>query len=298
MKHLWFITLLLILPVSLLTAIDPLRISGRTNDSGLRVRSGPELGDVIIGNLPFDLNVEILDISDEKTDIGDMTARWYRIRNMWNGDEIEGWAYGYFIDINPNYLLAKAIWLNRTDLIRSLITEGADINGSLTEEGEVFTQYELYTYVSSVLMEAVKIGNPDIVRLLVDAGADIDRKMTLGEPGGSVRSYPLIQAVESENIEISELLISRGADLESTGMNFGGGTGKQEITPLSVAVSTENFRMVEMLLDAGAEVNHILNHRQIQSVDKPGTSVDIAADLGLIKIEDLLREYGGKPATD
>jgi len=295
MKYLWSIALLLILPISMLTAVDPLRISGRTNDGGLRVRSGPELGDEVIGKLPFDMNIEILDISEEKSVIGDMSARWYLIHSMWNSEKIEGWAYGYFIDVNPNHLLAKALWLNRTELIRSLIKEGADINSVLIEEGEVFTQYELYTYVSSVLMEAVKTGNPDNVRILLDAGADSDAKMTLGEPGGTVSSYPLIQAVESGDIEITKLLINRGADLESTGMKFGGGTGKQEITPLSVAVTTENLQMVEMLLNAGSRVNHALDYRQIQGIDK--TPVDIAMEMDLTEIENLLREYGGESAA-
>ena len=284
MRRLFIIAVILILPVSMLTAVDPLRISGKTNDSGLRVRSGPELGDEVIGNLPFDMNIEILDISDEKLDIGDMSARWYRIRNMWNGDEIEGWAYGYFIDVNPENLLAKAIWLNKTELIKNLISEGADINTALIEEGEDFTQYELYSYVSSVLMEAVKTGNADIVRRLLDAGADTDARMILGGPGGSLSRNPLIQAVESGNIEISELLISRGADLESTEMNFGGGTGKQEITPLSVAVTLDNRQMVEILLNAGADVNHAVDSRRIK---------DIAAEMGFIEIEDILKKYGG-----
>ncbi len=297
MRRLFIIAVILLLPVSMLTAVDPLRVSGRTNDSGLRVRSGPELGDEVVGSLPFDINIEILDISDEKTDIGDMSARWYRIRNLWNGDEIEGWAYGYFIDVNPNNLLAKAIWLNRTELIKDLIIEGADINADLIEEGEDFTQYELYSYVSSALMEAVKASNADIVTILLDAGADIDARMILGGPGGSLSRSPLIQAVESGNIEISELLISRGADLESTEMNFGGGTGKQEITPLSVAVTVDNRQMVEILLSAGADVNHAVNYQQIQDTKKPGTPVDIAAEMGLTEMEDILREYGGEPGN-
>ena len=297
MKRLFIIAVILLLPVSMLTAVDPLRVSGRTNDSGLRVRSGPELGDEVVGSLPFDINIEILDISDEKTDIGDMSARWYRIRNLWNGDEIEGWAYGYFIDVNPNNLLAKAIWLNRIELIKDLIIEGADINADLIEEGEDFTQYELYSYVSSALMEAVKASNADIVTILLDAGADIDARMILGGPGGSLSRSPLIQAVESGNIEISELLISRGADLESTEMNFGGGTGKQEITPLSVAVTVDNRQMVEILLSAGADVNHAVNYQQIQDTKKPGTPVDIAAEMGLTEMEDILREYGGEPGN-
>ena len=297
MKRLFIIAVILLLPVSMLTAVDPLRVSGRTNDSGLRVRSGPELGDEVVGSLPFDINIEILDISDEKTDIGDMSARWYRIRNLWNGDEIEGWAYGYFIDVNPNNLLAKAIWLNRIELIKDLIIEGADINTDLIEEGEAFTQYELYSYVSSALMEAVKASNADIVTILLDAGADIDARMILGGPGGSLSRSPLIQAVESGNIEISELLISRGADLESTEMNFGGGTGKQEITPLSVAVTVDNRQMVEILLSAGADVNHAVNYQQIQDTKKPGTPVDIAAEMGLTEMEDILREYGGEPGN-
>ncbi len=32
---------------------------------------------------------------------------------------------------------------------------------------------------------------------MLDAGADTDRKMILGGPGGTDRSYPLIQAVEA-----------------------------------------------------------------------------------------------------
>jgi len=40
-------------------------------------------------------------------------------------------------------------------------------------------------------------------------------------------------------------------------------------------------------------VNHTLDYRQIQGVDK--TPVDIAVEMGFIEIEDLLREYGENP---
>ena len=77
--------------------------------------------------------------------IGTMSARWYKVRTLSGEDEIEGWSYGFFINVDQEELLARAIWLGRPLLVQELIGAGADVNAVLTEEGEEFTQYEYYS---------------------------------------------------------------------------------------------------------------------------------------------------------
>lgn len=296
MKRAFTLVVILLIPIFTSIAESPFRVSGKTNDSGLRVRSGPELNAEVVGSLADDTDLEIIDMTDDRVAIGDMSARWYRFTNKWDGDEIEGWAYGFFIDVKPEDLLAKAIWLGRPELVRKLINEGANINARLIEEGLTFTQYELYEHKSSLLMEAVRAGNEDIVGILIDSGADPDTRMSHGEPGGTITSKALIRAVELEESGIVELLVKGGADLETEGIYFGGGGEKLEVTPLSAAAAIGNTTIARYLLDAGADVNHVLTYWHIIDGELPKTAMNFAEENGYTEITVLLRDYGGKKA--
>ena len=71
-------------------------IFGVLNDTYVRIRQEPNLDGVKVGYLHKDQCVQILDQTEEKMQIGDMLSIWYKVRTE---DGTEGWAYGYFVDI-------------------------------------------------------------------------------------------------------------------------------------------------------------------------------------------------------
>lgn len=296
MKRVLILILILLIWNLPLIAVEPFRVTGKTNDGGLRVRSEPTLNAEVVGSLPDNTELEILGMTDDPVPIGDMSARWFHFVNKWDGEAIEGWAYGFFIDVEPDELLAKAIWTGGPELIRKLIEEGADVSARLIEEGLSFTQYELYEYKSSPLTEAVKTGNRDTVRILIDAGADPDIRTIYGEPGGSTTSSALILAAALDAPAIVELLIMAGSDLEIEGMEFGGGGEKMEVTALSTAAALGNTTIARYLLEAGADPNHEVTSWHITDGELSKTAMDIAGDSGNSEVVELLQSYGGLAA--
>jgi hypothetical protein len=69
---------------------------GVLNDSEVRVRGKPNLEGTPIGALQKGQHVVILDETEDKMQIGDMEAKWYKIETE---EGLIGWSYGYFIDI-------------------------------------------------------------------------------------------------------------------------------------------------------------------------------------------------------
>jgi hypothetical protein len=298
MKRALLLAVALSIPILTVSAIGPFRVAGTTNEGGLRVRSGPGLDAGVVGSLAVDTDLEILDMTDEKVAISSMSARWYHFRNKWNDEEIEGWAYGFFIDVDLDNLLAKAIWLGRPGLVRDLIGEGADVNAPLIEEGKNFNQYDEYTHGSTPLVEAVKAANEEIVGILLSSGAVPDTEYSNHEIGGSSTSSALIYAVKLGNRGIVELLLDAGADLEIVKDSRGGGGDWYGFTPLTTAVMGGDPSMVEFLLGAGSEVNHTLNYRYILHGEMLKTALDIALDEGLMNIAYMIQEHGGKMAKE
>jgi hypothetical protein len=69
---------------------------GVLNDSEVRVRGKPNLEGTPIGALQKGQHVVILDETEDKMQIGDMEAKWYKIETE---EGLIGWSYGYFIDV-------------------------------------------------------------------------------------------------------------------------------------------------------------------------------------------------------
>lgn len=69
------------------------------NDSRVRIRKEPNLDSETIGHLDKDQNVYVLEKTQKKIKIGEMESVWYKIKTF-NG--VEGWAYGFFINLNNN----------------------------------------------------------------------------------------------------------------------------------------------------------------------------------------------------
>ncbi len=286
-----------LLPIVTVSAVEPFRVAGSTNADRLRVRREPTLTAEFLGNLPIHTDLEILDVTPDEMVIGDMSARWYRIAPLRGGAGIEGWSYGFFIDVRAEDLLALAIWLDLPELVDELLAAGANANASLNEEGAVFTQYEEYTYTSAPVVEAARAGSVEMVRALLDAGSDPNVGYTHGEPGGTAHGNPLILAVEQGNHELVETLAHGGADLEAVEHTFGGGGDRIEMTALTRAITLGNMALAELLLTLGAQVDHTVKYSSIlNSVDTWKPPLDIAVENDLTDMAALIRSYGGKPA--
>ncbi len=292
MKRIPIFIIVLLIFVSSAWANDPFRVSGITNDSGLRVRSEPVLAGDVVGSLTANTAVEILDISHEKMKIGDMEAWWYKIKTLSGANNIEGWSYGYFIDAQPADLLALAIWLDRPAIVHELIQEGADVNADLSEEGLKFTEYDEYSYNSASLVEAVRSENDEIMKILLSAGADPDSDYSFGGPGGGISSSALIVAVGRRNRKIVKLLVDAGADMEAEGYVGGAGTDNYNSTPVTAAIENGDHSLLEYLISTGADVNHSVKYRLIMGGEAWKSPLDIAEERGHTDIAALLRASG------
>ena len=121
-------------------------------------------------------------------------------------------------DITPEY-------------IRSLISEGADVNAKDSDRNAPLT-----------IAAGFGRSSAEIIQILLDAGADVNAK-------GFLRNSPLESALMYDNApEIVELLLENGADVNAKGLS--------DCTPLMTAAEfSSNPEIVQLLLEKGAEVN-------------------------------------------
>ena len=115
-----------------------------------------------------------------------------------------------------------------TEAVRSLLQQGADINGA---QGDGTTALHWAAFREDVPM----------ARMLLNGGAKIDVTTRLGE------MTPLFMAAKSGNAEILDLLVKAGADAASASTL---GT-----TALMLAAASGSADAVKVLLGAGAPVN-------------------------------------------
>ncbi|MFC1636429.1 ankyrin repeat domain-containing protein, partial [Planctomycetota bacterium] len=126
----------------------------------------------------------------------------------------------------PPLSLQEAAAIGDLDLVRSLIEEGAMIDG--TEE----------TYFVTALHRAATNGHKDAVELLLEKGADTEAK-------DSFSRTALYYASENGHIEIVKLLTAHGADVNTKDLN-----GQ---TPLDIAFSRGYKDIAALLLSNGAK---------------------------------------------
>jgi hypothetical protein len=68
-----------------------------STDSGVRVRSKPDLAGTVTGRLEKGDRVELLERGAQKVKVEKMEDYWYRIRRL--SDGLTGWAYGYYLKL-------------------------------------------------------------------------------------------------------------------------------------------------------------------------------------------------------
>lgn len=264
----------------------PVQVIGTCNSSGLRVRSAPNLEGEIVTSIDEDETVEILDISRNKMTIGDMWDYWYQVRTNPadpDADHVEGWAYGYFLDISANELLVLAAMKGRIGLAAALLDEGADV------EAGVRTHVENEEYWTNALLTAVDDNDHDMVELLLSRRAEPDVARHYSTPASASNSYALVTALANGYNDVAAALIDAGADpeVESSHAFFLGGTHSYQ-TALAAAARTGNMAGVRLLLEAGADVFHgetDSGPRDEQTI----SPASIAAEQGFTQIAQFLR---------
>ncbi|UQC89467.1 uncharacterized protein CLUP02_14998 [Colletotrichum lupini] len=140
--------------------------------------------------------------------------------------------------------LSAATWKGDLDAIKTLVSEGADVNPENLED--------LY---GCPLINAIESQNPECVRLLLEHGADVNAM-----PEGCRYGSPLAAAVWRRNVDCARLLIEYGADVNAD-LTFG-----KHGSPLAAAVWSGNVDCVRLLIEHGAEVNAYLEFGKYGSI--------------------------------
>ena len=187
--------------------------------------------------------------------------------------------------------LLQAVSEEKTDEIKSLLANGADVNGKdknydgitaifiAVENGNVETVRTLLDFGAKInvrdqekrtpLMRLDSDATPELVKLLLSYGAKINR---VDKEENNVLHHVAVYV----SGEVLQMLIDEGADIDAQNE-----TGE---TPLMIAANYENLECVRALLAAGANVN---------LRDKEGkTALGIARENEHEEIAELLASYG------
>ena len=163
----------------------------------------------------------------------------------------------------PEAPVADAAMRGDVEAVRSLLQEGADVNGAQGDgmsalhwaaehadaqmaamllyagaEVEAYTRIGMYT----PLHVASRSGSVEVVELLLEAGADVEARTTTS---GVI---PLHLASASGNAELVTLLVNHGSDPNARETQWGQ-------TPLIFAAALDRADAIEALLAAGADPN-------------------------------------------
>jgi len=185
---------------------------------------------------------------------GAMSARQSRLSELLSTGRVD---HG---DETKRFALHKAAMEGDIEKVRSLITEGADVNArDKKRETPLYLAIQSgHTDVAQLLIDkgadvdakggrwwtplhlAARFGHTDIVRVLVDKGANVNA-------AGGGGWTPLLLAVRFGNTDVAELLIDKGADMYAR--------TNQEMTPLLFAILHNRKDIEKLLIDKGAQLD-------------------------------------------
>jgi ankyrin repeat protein len=159
--------------------------------------------------------------------------------------------------------LIKASWEGRRDIIKYLLSKGANVNAH-NGDGQ------------TALMQTVVRGFDDVVEVLLAAGADVKARDSRGMTA-------FVLAADNAGLEIADVLIKHGADPDSVDLSG--------ITALMTAADQGNEEVVRYLVKAGARVNRIT---QLEYGGQ--TPLTGAAGMGQVATVKALLELGADPS--
>jgi ankyrin repeat protein len=158
--------------------------------------------------------------------------------------------------------LIKAAGAGRTEIVRYLLSQGADVNGNGFE--------------GTALIAAVGRGFDDVVEVLLEAGADIKATTEQG-------STAFHAAIFSGHLDVAEQLLKAGSAVDAK--------DKHGFTPLVTAASVCNPEALRFLASKGAKID------AVGQLEYGGsTALTTAARVGQVDCVRTLLELGANPA--
>ena len=158
-----------------------------------------------------------------------------------------------------NYSLYQAIYDRQNDKAEKLITEGANLETVVNEDGW------------TALLLAVDRGDYNLTEQLLQAGAKVNVQLKNG-------NTPLHLAAIHDNDKIIKLLLQHKAKINIF-------SNEKGATPLYNAAYRGNEHAVEALLEAGADYNITYNE---------WSPINAAAYHGQRKVVEILHRYGSE----
>jgi ankyrin repeat protein len=167
-----------------------------------------------------------------------------------------------------------AIASRNIDLVRYLITEGADVN-QLGRHAHLSVKF-------SAVMLAVESGMSKILELLLQSGAKPNE--TSVTTGNKLREmYPLQEAARRGDIEAVQLLIEHGGNVNANVKWL-----LHVDSALETAVSRADVMMTKLLLRNGADVNAPPNN----DVQPPRGVLTIAVEMNHFELVEVILDAG------
>lgn len=139
------------------------------------------------------------------------------------------------VDMYSYTALGNAVKQGDLEIVKKLITEGADIDEGRSDE----------YYVYDALCVAIDEGKYDIAKYLLSIGSNPNS--IYNENGLN----PLVLSIMNKNVEMVKLLLEYKADINGSG-DLG---GEYEFVPLKIAIDYEDRRIVQLLLERGADAS-------------------------------------------
>lgn len=189
--------------------------------------------------------------------------------------------------------LHMAVWNRNVDVVRALLSAGADVNAMSNPGHGCFTpllialqtrridttrncESERRIIVKELVEKGCDVnlssrnkpcplgmcahmGDTEMMRLLLDAGANV------GDVNSSSGRTPVMDVIDSSNVDCLQLLVERGANLYSS-CKFG--PWKINETLLDHAAAKHNFPFVELMLDAGCKMSKNVMSSVVKGCEK------------------------------
>jgi ankyrin repeat protein len=131
---------------------------------------------------------------------------------------------------NADTLLHNAVRYGKVDLVKLLLSEGADVNAA-----NKFKDTPLFVAMSEFE------STPELMDLLIDADASLEYRGRMGYA-------PLDYAVEENNLALARYLLNKGASVDAR-------KKPEDMTPFMRSIYKSKVEMAQLLLDKGADLN-------------------------------------------